>query len=94
MNMQILDWNNLDTERRRAALARPRLDSLGDVEALARSIIREVRKDGDAALLAFASAGGGAIRASATGAGVTAGFGEATAAAATFGKLTVVSPSR
>jgi histidinol dehydrogenase len=54
MIMQILNWNALDTAGRRQALARPRLDSLGDVDALARTIIREVRKDGDAALLAFA----------------------------------------
>ena len=54
MTMQILNWSSLDAQGRRAALARPQLDSLGDVEALARSIIRDVRKDGDAALLAFA----------------------------------------
>ncbi|HXC59576.1 MAG TPA: histidinol dehydrogenase [Steroidobacteraceae bacterium] len=54
MSMQILNWNALDAEGRRLALARPRLDSLSEVETLARSIIREVRKDGDAALLAFA----------------------------------------
>jgi histidinol dehydrogenase len=54
MKMQILDWNSLDAAARRQALARPRLDAAGDVETLARSIIREVRKDGDAALLAFA----------------------------------------
>jgi histidinol dehydrogenase len=54
MKMQILTWNELDAASRRQALARPRLDSAGDVETLARSIIREVRKDGDAALLAFA----------------------------------------
>src|SRR6187399_1099039 len=52
--MQILDWNKLDAAGRREALARPRLDSLHDVEQLARSIIKEVRKDGDAALLRFA----------------------------------------
>jgi histidinol dehydrogenase len=52
--MQILDWSSLDAGARRQALARPRLDAAGDVETLARSIIREVRKDGDAALLAFA----------------------------------------
>jgi len=54
MSMQILNWSALDAAGRREALARPRLDSLGDVETLARSIIREVRKDGDAALIAFA----------------------------------------
>lgn len=52
--MQILDWKDLDDAGRRAALARAQLDSLQDVEQLARSIIKEVRKDGDAALLRFA----------------------------------------
>jgi histidinol dehydrogenase len=54
MTMQILNWSELDAASRQQALSRPRLESLGDVETLARSIIREVRKDGDAALLAFA----------------------------------------
>ena len=54
MKMQILDWNSLDAAGRRQALARPQLDAAGDIETLARSIIREVRRDGDAALLAFA----------------------------------------
>jgi histidinol dehydrogenase len=54
MKMQILDWNSLDAGSRRQALARPQLDAAGDIETLARSIIREVRRDGDAALLAFA----------------------------------------
>ena len=53
--MQILDWNQLDEAGRNAALARPRLDSRSDVDALARSIIREVRSDGDAALKRFAA---------------------------------------
>jgi histidinol dehydrogenase len=52
--MQILDWTELDAAGRRDALARPRLDSLHEVEQLARSIIKEVRRDGDAALLRFA----------------------------------------
>jgi histidinol dehydrogenase len=52
--MLTLNWNELDAAGRRKALARPRLDSLHDVEQLARSIIKEVRKDGDAALLRFA----------------------------------------
>jgi histidinol dehydrogenase len=52
--MQTLNWNQLDAAGRRTALARPRLDSLHEVEQLARSIIKEVRKDGDAALLRFA----------------------------------------
>ena len=54
MTMQILDWNALDAAGRRGALARPQLDAAGDIETLARTIIREVRKDGDAALLAYA----------------------------------------
>ncbi len=53
--MQILEWKNLDAAGRRDALARARMDSLHDVEQLARSIIKEVRKDGDAALLRFAA---------------------------------------
>jgi histidinol dehydrogenase len=52
--MQILDWSTLDAAGRRQALARPRLESQADIEQLARSIIREVRKDGDAALIAYA----------------------------------------
>lgn len=52
--MQTLNWSTLDADARRQALQRPRLESQQDVENLARSIIREVRKDGDAALLRFA----------------------------------------
>lgn len=52
--MLTLDWNELGAAERREALARARLDSLHDVEQLARSIIKEVRRDGDAALLRFA----------------------------------------
>ncbi|MGC4027854.1 MAG: hypothetical protein QM696_03115 [Steroidobacteraceae bacterium] len=54
--MQILDWNGLDEAGRAAALARPRIGTRSDVEQLARSIIGEVRTDGDAALLRFAGA--------------------------------------
>lgn len=54
MTMQIINWAQLDADGRRRALARPRLESQQDIENLARSIIREVRKDGDAALLRFA----------------------------------------
>jgi len=53
--MQISDWSLLDAEGRRNALARPRLESQADIEQLARSIIREVRRDGDAALLSYAA---------------------------------------
>jgi histidinol dehydrogenase len=52
--MLILNWTELDADGRRKALARPQLDSLQDVEQLARSIIKEVRHDGDAALLRYA----------------------------------------
>jgi len=54
MTMQTLNWAALDADGKRRALLRPRLESQQDVETLARSIIREVRKDGDAALLRFA----------------------------------------
>ncbi|MGC4027382.1 MAG: histidinol dehydrogenase [Steroidobacteraceae bacterium] len=53
--MQILDWNGLDEAGRAAALARPRMQARSDVEQLARSIIGEVRADGDAALLRLAA---------------------------------------
>ena len=53
--MQILDWETLDDAGRRAALERPRLGARGDIDALALSIIREVRTDGDAALKRFAA---------------------------------------
>jgi histidinol dehydrogenase len=53
--MQISDWNQLDETGRSEVLARPRLESRSDVDALARSIIREVRSDGDAALKRFAA---------------------------------------
>ncbi|MFM1887439.1 MAG: hypothetical protein RL026_2596 [Pseudomonadota bacterium] len=53
--MQIVDWNGLDAAGRKRALERPRLGARSDVEALALSIIREVRQDGDAALLRFAA---------------------------------------
>lgn len=54
MKLQTLDWSTLDNDGRRRALSRPRLESQQDVERLARSIIKEVRTDGDAALLRFA----------------------------------------
>lgn len=48
--MQIIDWQQVDAAAREAALARPRLEGRGDIDTLARSIIREVRSDGDEAL--------------------------------------------
>jgi histidinol dehydrogenase len=53
--MQILDWQLLDTAAREAALARPRLEGRGDIDTLARSIIREVRADGDETLRRLAA---------------------------------------
>ena len=52
--MNILDWNSLDPARQAAALERPKL--LRDAKLLAEveRIVRRVRKDGDAALLAYA----------------------------------------
>jgi histidinol dehydrogenase len=52
--MQTFNWSTLDADGRRRALSRPRLESQQDVENLARSIIKEVRRDGDAALLRYA----------------------------------------
>jgi histidinol dehydrogenase len=53
--MQIFDWSKLDAAQRVQVLARPRLEAQADIEQLARTIIREVRKEGDAALLAYAA---------------------------------------
>ena len=48
--MRILDWSSLDEAGRRAALARPGREARSAVEQLARAVIAEVRRDGDAAL--------------------------------------------
>lgn len=53
--MQIIDWSAADAATRARALARPQLESQADIEQLARSIIREVRSRGDAALLEYAA---------------------------------------
>ncbi len=53
--MQIMDWQMLDAAARDAALARPRLEGRGDIDTLARAIIREVRADGDEALRRLAA---------------------------------------
>jgi histidinol dehydrogenase len=53
--LQISHWTALDAPGRTAALARPRLAARGDVENLAAAIVREVRQDGDEALLRFAA---------------------------------------
>lgn len=48
--MRILEWNHLDEPQRVAALARPALAAHDDVVRVAREIIAQVRRDGDAAL--------------------------------------------
>ena len=51
--MRIVDWNQLDPEGKRAALARPALESRQDVLNSAREIVETVRRDGDDALRAY-----------------------------------------
>jgi histidinol dehydrogenase len=51
--MRILDWNSLDASGRRAALARPALNSRADVKGVVLEIIGRVRREGDAALRAL-----------------------------------------
>jgi len=48
--MRILDWNNLSERERRAALARPTLESRADITAVAQEVIDAVRQDGAEAL--------------------------------------------
>lgn len=48
--MRILDWNTLTQPERRAALARPTLESRADIAAVALEVINTVRLHGDAAL--------------------------------------------
>jgi histidinol dehydrogenase len=51
--MRILDWTSLDEAGRRAALARPARAARSSVETLARDVIAQVRRGGDAALNAL-----------------------------------------
>ena len=48
--MRILDWNILSDSERRAALARPTLESRADIAAVALEVINSVRQQGDEAL--------------------------------------------
>jgi len=48
--MRILDWDRLDSGQRRAALARPQLQSLAEPTGVAREVIASVRHLGDEAL--------------------------------------------
>ena len=51
--VRIVDWNELDTEGKRAALARPAQETRQDVINSAREIVETVRRDGDEALRAY-----------------------------------------
>jgi len=51
--MRVLDWNTLDADGRRAALARPAQEMRGDILNSTREIVETVRRDGDAALRAY-----------------------------------------
>ena len=51
--MRILDWNSLDSEGRRAALARPAQELRQDILNSTREIVETVRRDGDEALRAY-----------------------------------------
>jgi histidinol dehydrogenase len=48
--MRILEWDKLTVRERRAALARPSLESRADVAAVALEVINAVRQQGDVAL--------------------------------------------
>ena len=48
--MRILDWNTLDRQARRAALARPQIQVRAEVTRVAAELVDQVRRDGDAAL--------------------------------------------
>jgi histidinol dehydrogenase len=50
--MKIVDWNKLDSEGRRATLARPAQETRQDILKSTREIVETVRRDGDAALRA------------------------------------------
>jgi histidinol dehydrogenase len=51
--MRILDWNELSVRERRAALARPSIESREDITAVALQVISAVRQQGDDALHAY-----------------------------------------
>ncbi len=51
--MKIFDWNKLDSEGRRAVLARPAQEARQDILTSTREIVETVRRDGDAALRAY-----------------------------------------
>jgi len=51
--MRILDWYSLDKSGRRAALARPFLQSRAEAARVGAGVIERVRREGDAALLDY-----------------------------------------
>jgi histidinol dehydrogenase len=51
--IRILEWDSLSAADRRAALARPAQEARADIAAVAADVVSTVRRDGDAALLAY-----------------------------------------
>jgi histidinol dehydrogenase len=51
--MRVLDWNTLDADGKRAALARPAQELRAEILNSARTIVETVRRDGDDALRAY-----------------------------------------
>ncbi|MEP7246830.1 MAG: histidinol dehydrogenase, partial [Gammaproteobacteria bacterium] len=51
--MRIVEWDKLNAEGKREALARPAQDQRADILNSAREIVETVRRDGDAALRAY-----------------------------------------
>ena len=51
--LRILEWNSLDPSERRAALARPELNSRAELNRVALGVIDQVRSEGDKAVLSF-----------------------------------------
>src|SRR5580704_10202758 len=51
--MRIVHWQDLDSAQRRAALARPAFTARADFAVDVQRIIEQVRREGDAALLAL-----------------------------------------
>jgi histidinol dehydrogenase len=53
VTMKLVEWDALDAEGKRAALARPAQEQRADIANSVRQIIETVRRDGDAALRAY-----------------------------------------
>jgi len=59
--MRTLDWTTATPEERRAALARPVMDSRADVQSDVAAIVADVRSGGDAAVRRYTRKFGGAV---------------------------------